>query len=165
MPAGKTYEPIATSTLSTSSTSVTFNSISGYTDLVLVFSIKANTASLNSGIRFNSDSGTNYSNTSLEGNGTTASSQRFTNATFIRTDAIAYATTDSFSVKIVNIQNYANSTTFKTTLTRSNTASTGVDALVGLWRNTNAITAIEVYARNDAFATGSTFTLYGILAA
>ena len=120
---------------------------------------------MNSGIRFNSDSGANYSNTSLEGNGTTASSQGFANATFIRTDAIAYATTGSFSVKIVNIQNYSNSTTYKTTLTRSNTASTGVDALVGVWRNTNAITSVEVYARNDAFATGSTFTLYGISAA
>jgi hypothetical protein len=165
MPAGSTYTPIATTTLGSTNTSVTFNSFSGYTDLVLVFSVKAATANLNTGIRFNSDSGSNYNSTSLEGNGSTTRSQVFNSADFIRTDSYSFVPTDSFSVKIVNIENYANSTTYKTALTRSNTASAGVDAFVGMWRNTNAITAIEVYARNDTFAIGSTFTLYGIAAA
>ena len=165
MAAGATYEPIATTTLSSTNTSVTFSSFSGYTDLVLVFSVKAATATLNSAVRFNSDSGANYGAISLEGDGSTTRSQTFTNATFIRTDSYGYVTTTDFSVKLVNIMNYANSTTYKPVLTRASTGSAGVDAFIGLWRNTAAITNIEVFARNDTFAVGSTFTLYGIAAA
>jgi hypothetical protein len=165
MPAGKTYEPIATNTLSTTSTSVTFSSISGYTDLVVILSIKASTTNLNSGIRFNSDSGNNYSNTTLESNGSSTRSQRHSNVSFIRLDDYSQIGTTEFSVKNIHINNYSNSTTNKTVLTRSSTPSNGVDFCVGLWRNTAAITSVEVYARNDTFAAGSTFTLYGIAAA
>ena len=45
MAAGRTYEPIATTTLGSNATSVTFSNISGsYTDLVLACHWKANTA-------------------------------------------------------------------------------------------------------------------------
>ena len=166
MAAGATYEPLATTTLGSAQSSVTFSSISGsYTDLVLVFSVKANTAALNSGVRFNSDTGSNYSNTTLEANGSSVGSQRHTNVDFIRTDAYSNPTTSTFSFKIVHINNYSNSTTYKTALVRSGDSSTGVDAVVGLWRNTAAITSVNIYARNDSFASGSIFTLYGIKSA
>jgi hypothetical protein len=57
---------------------------------------------------------------------------------------------------------YANTTTFKTWLTRSSTASKGVDEIVALWRSTSAITSLDVRAASDNFGTGSTFKLYGI---
>jgi hypothetical protein len=63
----------------------------------------------------------------------------------------------------VNVMNYANSTTYKTTLSRADAANEELTAIVGLWRSTAAITSIKVAA--DAginFSTGSTFTLYGI---
>ena len=45
MAAGSTYTPLATNTLSSSSASITFSSISGsYTDLVLVMNRKQNIA-------------------------------------------------------------------------------------------------------------------------
>jgi hypothetical protein len=165
MAAGPTYSPISTTTLSTTSTSVTFSSISGYTDLVVVLAIKASTTNLNTGIRFNSDAGNNYSNTTLEGNGSSTRSQRHSDVSFIRLDDYSQVGTSDFSVKNIHINNYSNSTTNKTALTRSSTPSNGVDVLTGMWRNTATITSVEVYARNDAFASGSTFTLYGIVAA
>ena len=40
--------------------------------------------------------------------------------------------------------NYANTTTYKTILNRSNTASQGTEVNVNLWRNTAAVTAVEI---------------------
>jgi hypothetical protein len=37
-------------------------------------------------------------------------------------------------------------------------------AIVGLWRSTSAINAIEIWQGGDGFSSGSTFTLYGIKA-
>ncbi len=60
MPA--TYEPLATTTLGSAASSVTFSSISGsYTDLVVVFSGTAGGGNSNLILTFNSDTGSNYS--------------------------------------------------------------------------------------------------------
>jgi hypothetical protein len=66
-----------------------------------------------------------------------------------------------------NIQNYANTTTYKTALNRSNAASQGVEALVTLWRSTAAINSITISTDNGGsiIDTGSTFSLYGIKSA
>ena len=61
--------------------------------------------------------------------------------------------------------NYANTTTYKTNISRSNNASTGVDAIATLWRNTAAITSVKVYPASGNMATGTIATLYGIKAA
>jgi hypothetical protein len=110
-------------------------------------------------LRFNSDTGSNYSSTNITGDGTSASSARSTTAfagTIYRT---------SLTQVIFQIQNYANATTFKTGLYRSNLASANVEAGVGLWRSTAAINAITVYLLNTGnFAAGSTFSLYGVKA-
>jgi len=165
MAAGSTYTPIATTTLGSATASVDFSSISGYTDLVLIVSAKANTAADDLALRFNSDSGSNYSYTTLTGNGTTASSSRSANVTFAILDFNGSVRTGDYTTNVVSIQNYSNSTTYKTVLARSN-SSAGVDANVCLWRNTAAITAIRVLLTGGTnFASGSTFTLYGIAAA
>jgi len=61
--------------------------------------------------------------------------------------------------------NYSNTTTYKTGLVRANSAASGTDAIVGLWRSTAAITSIVATHDTAQFATGSTFTLYGIASA
>jgi hypothetical protein len=166
MPAGSTYTPIATTTLGSSQSTVTFNSFSGYTDLVLVTTAKTTSGSNDAVIRFNSDSGSNYSSTFLSGTGSSAVSARATNATYAFLDSYGWVTSSDFNVSVTQIMNYSNSTTFKTVLARGNNAAAGVDAIVSLWRSTSAITSITILlAGSLSFATGSTFTLYGIASA
>lgn len=161
MAAGNTYESIATQTLSSSAASVTFSSISGtYTDLVLVFNGTLTTSATSWGLQFNSDTGTNYSITSLFGDGSSAGSNRATNQT---STVGSFSGTDN-STNIHQIMNYSNSTTFKTVLSRNNGGGF-VSARVALYRSTSAITTVTAITVSNQFATGSTFSLYGIKAA
>jgi hypothetical protein len=68
---------------------------------------------------------------------------------------------------IISVQNYANSTTYKTVLARFNNPDSLTNALVGMWRNTAAITTISLTAESGSgdFQSGSTFTLYGVKSA
>ena len=164
-----TYEPIATTTLGSATGTVTFSSISGsYTDLILVAS-GYNAVGDFSGarMRFNSDSGSNYSRTRLYGDGTSGVSSRTANATSAVFIGTGWSTTSSnIGNAIAHIMNYSNTTTYKTILNRANLANSSVYTDVNLWRSTSAITSIELsMASPDTFASGSTFTLYGIKAA
>ena len=163
MAAGSTYTPIATNTVSGSSTTqVTFSSIaSTYTDLVLVANINASAGY--SILRVNNDSSAIYSRTWVYGNGTTAASNRGTAMTGL--DLKPDSTASVFAPTIVHIQNYSNSTTYKTMLLRQS-QSTEVAAYVGLWRSTSAINRVDILMSGaNTFTAGSTFTLYGIAAA
>ena len=166
MPAGSTYTPIATTTLGSSQTTITFNSFSGYTDLRLIAYPKSTADGMNYMFRFNGDSGTNYSYTQIRGNGSAATSGRQTSGTFFdNLNQGVYITNPH--IYTYDVMNYSNTTTNKTVLTRFNEMSgTGFTAAsVGLWRNTGAITSITLTAITNQFATGSTFTLYGIASA
>jgi hypothetical protein len=159
-----TYEPIATTTLGSAQSSVTFSSISGsYTDLVLVVAAASNSAGTYSvTLRFNSDSGSNYSDTRITGNGTAAASNRDSS----QTEMYPVNITNTFGTVIHQIMNYSNATTNKTVLSRGISADYQVWANVGLWRKTpEAITTILLSVAGNSFASGSTFTLYGIKAA
>jgi hypothetical protein len=115
-------------------------------------------------LRFNSDTGSNYSETYIYGNGTSALSSRGTSQTSVQVGGDVNSTR---ATVIVSINNYSNTTTYKTTLGRGSSAGTLADATVGLWQNTAAITAIQcrLGAGTSNFSSGSTFTLYGIKAA
>lgn len=166
MPA--TYEPIATNTLSSAAASITFSSIPGtYTDLVVIGKLVEDTGgNNNANMRFNSDSGSNYSQTGLAGDGSSATSYKVTSATGI---GISYGNANSGRVPefTIHIMNYSNSTTNKVVLDRNGTGASGgwADAKVGLWRNTSAITTVSFHTTNTNFGVGTTFTLYGIKAA
>jgi hypothetical protein len=167
MAAGSTYTPIATNTVSGGSTnSVAFSSISGsYTDLVIVAKIfpTADIGGQNMYIRFNSDTSTNYSSTTMLGNGTAASSSRLTSQTGI--GRMDFYTAANPTATLLNVQNYSNSTTYKNVLIRHNVTDNGTKAIVGLWRSTSAITSLEMYIDAGFYGAGSTFTLYGIASA
>ena len=166
MAAGSTYTPIATTTLGTAASSVTFSSISGsYTDIRLVANIKGSASSYPT-IRLNGDSGSNYSDTELSGNGTAASSGRNASTTVMYFTRSAVWTTSDFSFNVLtDFMNYSNTTTYKTVLSRANAAGSATDAVVSLWRSTSAITSIVISATSGTMAVDSTFTLYGIAAA
>ena len=106
-----TYEPIATTTLGSAQATITFSSIpSTYTDLVVVVSaLDSNNATPQ--LQFNNDTATNYSNTSLNGNGTTAASTRNSNTASIYIDDQLTALSTNPSIILINVQNYANTTT------------------------------------------------------
>jgi hypothetical protein len=160
-----TYTPLATTTLGSAQSSYTFSSISGsYTDLVLVMQAQWTTAGQSDcGLRFNSDTASNYSRTWLEGTGSAAASGRASNETAMY---ITGYFSNTISTQICQIMNYSNTTTYKTAINResSNPADSYVAAKVGLWRSTSAINSVTVLGASKSFAAGSTFTLYGIKA-
>jgi hypothetical protein len=157
-----TYEPIQTQTVGTATASITFSSIPAtYTDLILVFNGSMDSGENSLGLRFNSDTGTNYSSTALYGSGSTPASLRQTN-----TSKMYMGRADTtVSPNIFHIMNYTNSTSNKTAIAK------GLDASIvmlnaGLWRSTAAITSItlsDFEGRN--ITVGSVATLYGIKAA
>ena len=175
MAAGATYTPIASQTLSASASEILFSNIpQGYTDLIVIVQGRFDSANTirEIGFRFNGDSGTNYSSTRIIGDGSTASSDRLTNFNNMRFGVLpaASATASELGNAIFHLQNYSNSTTYKTVLNRTNYAGTGgwTVASVGLWRNTAAITSLRIAiseTQTGNFVSGSTFTLYGITAA
>jgi hypothetical protein len=164
MAAGSTYTPIATQTLGGASSSVSFTSIpSTYTDLILTID---GTVGSNCGVQlqFNSDSGSNYTFTRMTGDGSSASSDRSVSNTFME---LGYYVSTTRNMNIVQIMNYANTTTFKTVLNRASAQSVniGAQAYAELWRKTpEAINSITINASGNLSA-GSTLTLYGIASA
>jgi hypothetical protein len=155
-----TYESIATQTLGSAAASVTFSSIPAtYTDLYFICSLTALNTNSAIGLRFNSDTGTNYSTTRVYGNGTSAVSDRTSNNSYAQLGFAGAELTN----QVFQIMNYANTTTNKTAIGRANGAGILAMATVSLWRSTAAIDNI-VIRRVDGgnLASGSTFTLYGI---
>jgi len=165
-----TYEKIASTTTTSNATTVAFSSISGtYTDIVLICAYGTSTPGSNAPyIEYNSDAYTNnnYSSTRLRGNGTAAASSRRSSDPFYITDGIIPAGGVNETLSVINIMNYSNTTTYKTTLLKNNQAASGVEALVALWDKTEAISTITLKNLSTYyFINGSTFTLYGIKAA
>jgi len=170
MAAGSTYTPIATQTLGSAQASVTFNSFSGYTDLVLIMQGKSANSTDDVQLYFNSDTGSNYSLTTLIGTGSSATSARYSNLSNGFYISRPGWTNAGFTTTILNFMNYANSTTYKTVLFRSgandnSTGYNGTEAQVALWRSTAAITSFTIKPVSGNINSGSIFTLYGILAA
>lgn len=171
MPAGTTYEPLVTTTISSNTTSITWSSISSaYTDLVIVASNVTSTAAGGTiYLQFNNDTGSNYSMVEMYGNGTSAASTRVSSTTVIPINYFTTTgTTQTGQISIAHIMNYSNTTTNKTVLARGNNASDasypGTEAFVGLWRSTAAINRIDFSSNSKTWNAG-TFTLYGIAAA
>lgn len=160
-----TYALIEAVTLGSAAASVSFNvSNLGYTDLILVMNGSTTSGNNNAIMRFNTDTGSNYSSTYLTGNGSSATSGRAATQNHILLNYFGYFDSVYGTNMIVQIQDYSNTTTNKTVLSRANNAANGVAAVVGLWRSTAAVTSIEVVTGSSTFTSGTTFRLYGIQA-
>ena len=167
-----TYEPIATTTLGSAASSITFSSIpSTYTDLRVIITFTSTTGGYVLGMRFNSDTASNYSVTQLYGTGSSALSASTTGDTRIRLgdwNNLGSSTTIPAFVD-VSVFSYTGST-YKTVLAQSSEDRNGsgtVTSGVGLWRSTSAINTINLYVSGtgNTLKTGTTATLYGILKA
>jgi hypothetical protein len=160
MPLPSTMTPIATTTLTTTTSTITFSSIpQTYTDLVLVINGQSGNGSAGYvATTFNGDGSAIYSTTRFLSDG----SNRYSGQNF----SLGGTMFGSQGIVTHQIQNYANTTTFKTFLTRDNNAVNRAGVTVSLYRSTNAITSIGLTCPDGGgFASSSTFTLYGIKAA
>jgi hypothetical protein len=119
-------------------------------------------------IRFNSDSGSNYSVHRLIGDGSVYSTAA-TNTTSVINDFVAGNTspTGSFAGFVMDILDSYSTTKNKTTRTLVGrivgTGETAVALVSGNWRNTGSITSVTFAPINGTnFIAGSRFSLYGI---
>jgi hypothetical protein len=150
-----TYIALATVTLTGSASSVTFGSIpQNYRDLVMVVD-GSGTGNLEMHTRYNSDSGSNYPYVGMDGTysevGTAVSATNF-----------GYFTTARW-FHTIQIFDYSTTNKHKMTLLRRNgPTSNSVAAESNRWANNAAINSISITASANAFATGTTFNLYGI---
>ena len=156
-------ELIASSTLSSPTATVSFNSIpSNFQDLFLVIEALANTGSTNVLLRINNTT-TGYPMQSVYGDGTTSAAYG-ENSTFAGI-SVWPATTTSRIFITTSIFDYQ-TTKHKVILSRSNAvlSTFGPTAGVGRWSNTTTVTSISLITNSaDSYAIGSTFYLYGIV--
>jgi len=167
-----TFEPIGTSTLTSSATnfSVTFSSIpSTYTDLRVVVAMQTSDSGNDTWLNFNGDSASNYGwrTMEVEGSNTLAGLAIYSSAQIRINNWQSYTTANKPVLYTADILNYTNTTGYKTTLSKGQGSygtygSTGMTC--GIWRNTAAITSLTVFHGGTVNAK-STFTLYGIKAA
>ena len=122
-------------------------------------------------IQFNSDTGSNYSNHLLYGDGSSAIASAEANATYAAVfySSAASTTASVFSGSVFDVLDYANTNKYKTLRGLSGMDYNGTGRIQfwsGNWRNTNAITSLKLTSDNSAnFAQYSHFALYGIKAA
>jgi hypothetical protein len=170
------YESIATTTVGTPTTSVTFSSIpSTYTHLQ-IRAIAKNSENANAAgyllVQFNGDTASNYSRHNLYANGATTFADNATSTTFInggygvpRSNANA---ANMFGGYIIDILDYANTNKYKTTRSlggsdQNNTNTTYISLSSGNWRSTSAVTSITITASVGFNHTQySSFALYGV---
>jgi hypothetical protein len=165
MTAGATYVPIFSVNGTGSSGIITFSSIpSTYTDLHIVIN-GTSTTNAACQMQFNTDTGYNYSDTYMYGDGSSAVSGRDTQSSHNFNGIFIGNIKTSNGTKSIDVMNYANTTTYKTALVRSTNPTADTTAVVGVWASTSAINQIVLTAVGNTWATGSTFTLYGIAAA
>jgi hypothetical protein len=166
MPA--TYEPIATTTLGSAASSISFTSInSSYTDLRLVFFCIPSTSFVGTQLSFNgAPSGSLHSFTQLYGNGSSASSQRTngTDAIYVTDPYPNHTGVYMVTMDIFSYRASVNKTMLATAASDGN-GSGYIETTAGLWRSTSAVTSLYLTATSGNFNTGTTATLYGILKA
>lgn len=163
--ATQTYTQIATTTLTSTSNTVTFSSIPGtFTDLVMLTYLKTSAGTIDiTYAQFNSDSGSNYSSTRLVGAATVVNSDRQSNGS--TGWFIGLSSPDEFNAGVYQFANYANTTTYKSAISRDSVVLNQTRISAGLWRSTSAITSISIINGNaNTFVVGSVLTLYGIKA-
>ena len=156
-----TYTPLASLTLSASAASVTFSSISqAYRDLVLVVSGAISSGGESLRLRFNGDTGANYSYAYMAGTGTATESSSSPSNTFI----MAFYNESTSTMMTGSIMDYSATDKHKSVLFRGDNASARTMATAGRWANTAAITSIVVFPQSATWTAGSSFSLYGIVA-
>jgi hypothetical protein len=154
-----TYIPLATITLGSAQSSVTFGSIPAtYRDLVIVMTSTAQTSDEYTRAYLNGDYGTsNYSFVQMFGsnNGYSGTGSYPFFGQVIQAESC---------LNIMEIMDYSATDKHKSALVRSNLTTKQVAATALRWANTNAVNSIQVThgTGSSNYTAGSTFSLYAI---
>jgi hypothetical protein len=167
-----TFNLISSVTVGSPTTNITFSSIpQTYTDLQLVISGRSDFAQVYGGgtLRFNGDTGSNYSWKRIYGQNTSTGSSGNSGTGIVDWDVNGSPTTaNTFGSTQIYIPNYTGSNYKSCSIDYSveNNSADGINgAVAGLWSNTAAITSISILS--FTFATYylqqyTTAYLYGI---
>ena len=159
-----TYTPLATRTLTGSAASVTFSSIPGtYQDLILVIESQGTTTA-DARLTINGSSSAIYNYLRMSGTGSSATSGGGSNQTIGVISSQPFSTTSQAALLTLHFMDYSATDKHKNVLVRGNAASTGVEAIIQRWASTSAITSILVFPSTGSWATGGVFSLYGVIA-
>ena len=162
------FESIATAVANGSSGTVTFSSIpSTYKSLQIRFANWTDNYD-NLCLRFNGDTGSNYTYTRVRGSSAASSVEQGTSQTNIQltTGQTLNYGNDVLFGGIVDIHDYASTAKTKTIRTINGKDNNGSGIIVigsGLWLSTSAITSITLFADGGGkFQSPGVFSLYGI---
>ena len=161
---------LATVALTSTASSIVFSDIpSSYTHLELR-GIARVTGSSNEAVllRFNSDSGSNYAEHHLVGNGSSAvagANSSYANGAMYWGMGVPFAA-NTFGANVTTILDYANTSKYKTVRSFDGfdaNGSGGIELVSSLWQSTSAITSITLIPNSSvSFAQYTHFALYGI---
>lgn len=167
------YESISTTTVGAGGTStITFSSIPSTYKHLEIRSFGANSATNNQYVKlvFNSDTGANYAEHHLSGNGSTANAganASFNNGgLYFGMGLPGTLLSNVFGAGVTTILDYANTNKYKTVRSLDGfdgNGSGGVEIVSSLWQSTSAITSITLTVNgSNNFQQYSHFALYGI---
>jgi hypothetical protein len=168
-------EAIATTYLEAAAASVTFSSLGSYEHLQIRVSGRDNYAGSGGNtiyIRFNGDTGSNYSTHSMQAyNGSNVAADAYTGQAYVyaggRITGPLTPSSANYGTSVIDILDYRNANKNTTMQQMSGV----VDDYEGnsyvwfsssLWDNTAAVTSILLYPPSDDFERGTEMTLYGL---
>lgn len=165
------YLPIASQTLATAATSVTFSSIptsiggQALRDLVLVVK-PIGTTSQFAGLELNGSSTAAYNYIFMAGQNTTTVSTSTTanNSYFVDDGGYDVIRTDGSTHLIYHFMDYSQTNKHKLVLIRSGGAGLRTVGNAGRWANTAAISSIRFFHVSNTLAAGTNLALYGVAA-
>lgn len=169
------YDLLATEILTSSQASVTFASLGDYAadyqhlQIRLVGRSDSTQQYEDAILRFNGDTGSNYSTHGLTGTGSSVVSNANTSQTSIPIDRIAGGSSSSniFGTQVIDILDAFETTKYKTTRSLGGYyVNVGrIDLRSGLWQDTDAIDSILIDPTTGSnLVSGSRFSLYGLKA-
>jgi hypothetical protein len=165
------FESIATTTIGSDTSNVTFSSIpSTFTHLQLRIIGRSDRSNNFDTMRLqlNADTGGNYAWHTLYGDGSSAGSSASINQVYMSFDRLNgnLAGSGTFGALIIDILDYTNTNKYKTARNLGGADNNGTGEIYfqsGLWQSTSAVTQIKVFPGvGTNFKQYSHFALYGI---
>jgi hypothetical protein len=156
-----TYVSLATITLGSADSEIVFSSIPAtYRDLILIIAARSTDSSnSNLTVRYNSDTGSNYSWVRAGSDGSPFSDS----ATNTYLPVGLGTTSEANGIAIFQIMDYSATDKHKTNLLRDNRGNISYLGMrAGRWANTAAINTITINALAGSIASGAIVSLYGI---